>query len=136
MYRKNPRSAQPLLLTDVSSLPSKLLKRLHSSWAATFREEVFRRIDEDAFAVLYSEKGSRPNTPVNVLVGLEILKEGRHWSDEELYDRFCFDLQVRYALGCEVFGEDDFCLRTLYNFRRRVVDHALSSGKNLFASSV
>jgi hypothetical protein len=134
MYRKNPRSAQPLLLTDVNSLPSKLMKRLHSSWATTFREEVFRRIEEDAFAVLYSEKGSRPNTPVNVLVGLEILKEGRHWSDEELYDHFCFDLQVRYALGCDVFGEDDFCLRTLYNFRRRVVDHALSSGQNLFAT--
>jgi len=134
MYRKNPRSAQPLLLTDVNSLPSKLMKGLHSSWATTFREEVLRRIDEDAFAVLYSEKGSRPNTPVNVLVGLEILKEGRHWSDEELYDHFCFDLQVRYALGCEVFGEEDFCLRTLYNFRRRVVDHALGTGKNLFAT--
>jgi Transposase DDE domain len=134
MYRKNTRSAQPLLLSDVNSLPSKLVKRLHRSWAATFREEVFQRIDEDPFAVLYSEKGSRPNTPVNVLVGLEILKEGRHWSDEELYDHFCFDLQVRYALGCDVFGEEDFCLRTLYNFRRRVVDHALSTGKNLFAT--
>ncbi|MBM4431744.1 MAG: transposase [Chloroflexi bacterium] len=134
MYRKNPRSAQPLLLTDVNSLPAKLMKRLHSSWATTFREEVFQRIDEDAFAVLYSEKGSRPNTPVNVLVGLEILKEGRHWSDEELYDHFCFDLQVRYALGCDVFGEEELCLRTLYNFRRRVVDQALSSGENLFAT--
>ncbi len=62
---------------------------------------MFRRIDEDTFAVLYSEKGSRPNTPVNVLVGLEILKEGRHWSDEELYNHLSFDMQVRYALGCE-----------------------------------
>ena len=134
MYRKNTRSAQPLLLSDVNSLPSKLVKRLHRSWAATFREEVFQRIGEDGFAVLYSEKGSRPNTPVNILVGLEILKEGRHWSDEELYDHFCFDLQVRYALGCDVFGEGDFCLRTLYNFRQRVVDHALSTGENLFAT--
>ncbi len=51
-----------------------------------------------------------------------------------MYDHFCFDLQVRYALGCDVFGENDFCLRTLYNFRRRVVDQALSSGKNLLAT--
>jgi hypothetical protein len=134
MYRKNPRSTQPLLLSDINSLPSKLVKRLQRSWAATFREEVFQRIEEDAFALLYSDEGSRPNTPVNILVGLEILKEGRHWSDEELYDHFCFDLQVRYALGCDAFGEDDFCLRTLYNFRRRVADHALSSGNNLFAT--
>lgn len=134
MYRKNPRSTQPLLLSDVHGLPPKLLRRLQRSWATTFREEVFQRIDEDAFAVLYSDKGSRPNTPVNVLVGLEILKAGRLWSDEELYDHFCFDLQVRYALGCDMWGEGDFCLRTLYHFRQRVAEHALDSGQNLFAA--
>ena len=36
---------------------------------------------------------------MNVLVGLETLKAGYGWSDEELYDHFVFDLQVRYALG-------------------------------------
>ncbi len=133
MFRKNPRTDQPLLLSDVNGLPPRLLERLQRSWAATFREEVFRRIDEDAFAGLYSTEGSRPNTPVNVLVGLEILKNGRGWSDEELYEHFSFDLQVRHAVGCDVFGEADFSLRTLYYFRHRIVEYALQTGQNPLA---
>lgn len=133
MFRKNPHTAQPLLVSDVNSLPPRLLTRLQDSWAATFRSEVFLRIDEDVFAGLYSANGSRPNTPVNVLVALEILKAGHHWSDEELYDHFSFDLQVRYAIGCDVFGAADFSLRTLYYFRQRLAEHALQSGENLMA---
>jgi hypothetical protein len=131
MYRKNRRAQQPLLLSDVNELPERSQKRLKESWAGTFREEVFQRIDEDRFAVLYSEKVSRPNVPVNVLLGLEILKDGRGWTDEELYEHFSFDLQVRYAVGCDVFGEDEFELRTLYNFRQRLTEHTLKTGENL-----
>jgi len=69
---------------------------------------------------------------VNVLVGLEILKAMRGWSDEELYEHFLFDLQVRYAVGCDKFGEGDFDLRTLYYFRRRLSEYAMKSGENLF----
>ena len=131
MYRKNKRSQQPLLLSDVNDLPERSLKRLKESWAATFREEVFLRIDEDRFAVLYSEKASRPNVAVNVLLGLEILKGGQNWTDEELYERFLYDLQVRYAVGCDNFGEEDFSLRSLYYFRQRIVEYALRTGQNL-----
>lgn len=132
MYKKNPRSQQPLLLSDVNDLPARSLKYLKNSWADTFRREVFLRIPEDRFKVLYDPDPSRPNVPVNVLIGLDILKEGRGWSDEELYEHFLFDLQVRYALGCDTFSEGDFDLRTLYYFRRRVSQHALQSGENLF----
>lgn len=134
MYRQNPRSNQPLLLSDVNGLPPRLRERLQRSWAATFREEVFLRIDEAAFGVLYSAKDSRPNTPVNVLIGLEILKAGHQWSDEELHEHFSFDLQVRYAVGCDGFGDGDFSLRTLYYFRQRVVEHALRTGQNLLTT--
>lgn len=108
MYRKNRRSQQPMLLSDVNDLPERSQKRLMKSWAGTFREEVFLRIDEDRFAGLYSEKASRPNIPVNVLLGLEILKGGRNWTDEEVHEHFSFDLQVRYAVGCDRFGEEEF----------------------------
>jgi hypothetical protein len=134
MYRKNPRSSQPLLLSDVNGLPPRLRERLQRSWAATFREEVFLRIDEDAFAELYSTKDSRPNTPVNVLVGLEILKAGHQWSDEELHEHFTFDLQVRYAVGCDRLGDGDFSLRTLYYFRQRLVEHARRTGQNMLTT--
>jgi hypothetical protein len=60
---------------------------------------------------------SRHNVPVNVLVGLEYLKAGFGWSDEEMYEAFLYNLQVRYALGYDEFGKGYFDLRTLYYFR-------------------
>jgi len=90
------------------------------------------RIDESRFAVLYSDEASRPNIPINVLVGLEILKSGFGWSDEEMYDHFCFDLQVRRALGYRDLGEGHFELRTVYNFRDRLTEHMQGTGENLF----
>ena len=99
MFRENKQHLQMQMLTTVESLPEAQAERLDESWAGVFYRECFSRIDERPFAVLYSPRDSRPNIPVNVLVGLEALKAGFGWSDEEMYDAFCFDLQVRYALG-------------------------------------
>jgi hypothetical protein len=115
-----------------NSLPKKIRKRLEASWAGTFYDQVFVRIDESRFAVLYADEPSRPNIPVNVLVGLEILKSGFGWSDEEMYDHFCYDVQVRYALGCRDLGEGHFELRTMYNFRLRLTKYMQETGENLF----
>jgi hypothetical protein len=133
MFRKNKRSIQPLLISHVSQLPDRSKKILENSWATTFRTQVFGRICEDRFAVLYAQVPSRPNVAVNVLLGLEILKAGRGWSDEELYEHFLFDVQVRYALGCDNFGEGDFDLRTLYYFRQALSEYVLKTGINLVA---
>ena len=132
MYKKNQRTQQPLLISDINNLPERTLKYLRSSWADTFRREVFQRIPEERFRTLYDNGPSRPNVPVNVLVGLEIIKQGKGWSDEELYEHFLLDLQVRYAVGCDNLGEGDFDLRTLYYFRKRLSEHALETGENLF----
>lgn len=131
MYRKNQRTQQPLLVSHVNELPERTLRVLKNSWAETFRNEVFCRIREDRFAVLYSDCPSRPNVPVNILVGLEIIKGLRGWSDEELYEHFVLDVQVRYALSCDNFGEGDFDLRTVYNFRRALSEYSLKSGESL-----
>ena len=50
-------------------------KRLANSWAEDFYRDFFSRIDEDTFAGLYVDHPSRPNVPVNWLVGLETLDE-------------------------------------------------------------
>lgn len=131
MYRKNEKHRQKPLFSSLNDLPPKEQKRLSNSWAGTFYEECFSRIDEDAFAVLYSEEASRPNIPVNVLVSLEIMKAGFGWSDEELESALHFDLQVRYALGYRQLDEGHFELRTVYNFRRRVAEYMQQEGKNL-----
>jgi len=131
MYRKNESHRQKPLFSSLNDLPVKEQQRLAGSWAGTFYEECFSRLDEDAFAVLYSEEASRPNIAVNVLVSLEIMKSGFGWSDAELESALHFDLQVRYALGYRNLDEGHFELRTVYNFRRRLSEHMQQSGENL-----
>jgi len=131
MFRKNTKHQQPALISAASELPEKQRKRLENSWAGTFYKELFSRIDEASFAVLYSEKDSRPNVPVNVLVGLEALKAGFGWSDQELYENYCFSLQVRYALGYDRLGDGDFEIRSLYYFRERLSKYNAKEGINL-----
>lgn len=133
MFQPNDAHSQRSLFEGANLLPEKLRQRLETSWAGTFYREVFCRIDETLFAVLYSEKASRPNTPVNVLVALEILKSGFGWSDRELYEQLCFNLQVRYAVGLRELTAPVFELRTLYNFRQRLRAHAEETGTNLMA---
>jgi len=133
MFKKNKAHMQPRLLSAVSQLSEKHRQRLENSWASVFYREVFCRIDEEIFSVLYADLPSRPNVAVNVLVGFEILKAGFGWSDEEGYDEFTYNLQVRYALGYGELGEGDFDLRTLYYFRERLNRYMQESGVNLLA---
>ena len=135
MYKPNKKHLQPLLISNVNDLPEKHRQRLEASWAGVFYREYFCRLKEEPFAVLYADIPSRPNTPVNVLVGLETLKAGFGWSDEELYDHYVFDVQVRFALGYRDLKEGDFELRTLYNFRRRLGQYNQEHGVNLVAQA-
>jgi hypothetical protein len=131
MFKKNHRHLQLPLTSHVDELPEKLRKRLENSWAGVFYREFFCRLNEAPFDVLYVDFPSRPNVPVNVLVGLEYLKAGNGWTDEEMYDAYCYDVQVRYALGYRQLGEGDFDLRTLYYFRERLSRQMQETGINL-----
>jgi hypothetical protein len=131
MYKKNKTHQQPALISAIQDLPEKQRERLAGSWAGTFYREFFCRIDEDKFSVLYSDRPSRPNIPVNVLVGLEAIKAGFGWSDEELYEAFLYNLQVRYALGYDRLGDGEFEIRSLYYFRQRLSEYNLQQGINL-----
>ena len=59
-------------------------KALEKSWAKIFADEIFPAIDEGRFSVVYSDKASRPNTPVNVIIGALIIKELFDYSEELL----------------------------------------------------
>lgn len=132
MFMPNEGHRQTGMFDTINELPGKQLERLEMSWAGTFYKEVFMRIAEDLFAELYSEKPSRPNMAINILVGLEILKYGYGWTDHEMHDNFTYNVQVRYALGCRDLGSGHFELRTMYNFRRRLVEYQQETGVNLF----
>jgi hypothetical protein len=131
MYKDNKHHLQPVLICSVNELPEEQREYLNSSWSGVFYREFFCRLDEDPFAVLYADLPSRPNFPVNVLVGLEYLKAGFGWSDKEMYEAFLYNMQVRYALGYDEFGKGYFDLRTLYYFRERLSRHMQETGINL-----
>lgn len=131
MYRPNTAHLQIALFSSVNELPKKQQKELEEGWAGTFYRELFCRIEEEPFGVLYSQEASRPNIAVNVLVGAEVLKAGFGWSDAELEDALHYDVQVRYALGYRDLSEGHFELRTVYNFRRRLSEHMQKEGVNL-----
>lgn len=132
MFRKNDQHLQKPLFSGLNELTEKLRERLELSWAGTFYQDIFVRIDEAIYAPLYADEPSRPNIPVNVLVGLEMMKDGNGWSDEEMYEHYCYNIQVRYALGLRNLDEGYFDLRTVYNFRQRLSQYMQRTGENLF----
>lgn len=63
-FRKNDN--QQISFNDSTfGLTERERKALDHSWAKVFADDVFPYIDEDRFSVLYSDKASRPNTPVS-----------------------------------------------------------------------
>ena len=74
MFCRN-NSQQISMLNAINELIKYLKQLIKKSWAHDFQEHVFSAINEDRFSVLYSDNyASRPNTPVNVIVGLLIIK--------------------------------------------------------------
>jgi len=131
MFKEHDHHHQPILICSVNELPEEKRDYLYSSWAWVFYQEFFCRLDEKPFAVLYSNIPSRPNVPVNVLVGLEYLKAGNGWTDQEMYEAFLYNMQVRFALGYDEFVKGDFELRTMYYFRERLSRYMQETGINL-----
>lgn len=77
---------QLTVLDSTFNLTEREKRMLEKSWANTFADKVFPAIDENIFSVLYSKKASRPNTPVNVIVGALIFKEALNVTDDEIVE--------------------------------------------------
>ncbi len=127
MFRRNENHRQLELFNSATFMDERIRSRLETSWAPIFYEHVFCKIDEEPFAVLYSENRGRPNFPVNTLIALEIIKHFRDYTDEELIEEFFFNLQIKWALGIRDIGECLIAERTLYEFRERLYTHALEN---------
>jgi len=132
MFQENLKHLQRGLLNTVAMLPKHIKDLLQKSWAEVFYKRIFCQIDERKFSVLFSRKKSRPNFPINIYVGLEILKQLFNWSDEEMISNFHLNFQVCYALGIENFGEITLAPRTIYYNRKRIIDYEEKNGVNLF----
>ena len=88
--------AQQISINDsFIKLTAREKKVLENSWAHIFANEIFPAIDEERFSVLYSDKASRPNTPVNVIIGALIIKELFDYSDDEIVENLMLDLHLQ-----------------------------------------
>lgn len=132
MFRPGKKDIQKSLFDQDQAFPNHIIELLKKSWAEDFYRLILTQINEERFSVLYSDKASRPNKPVNVLVSLLILKQQNLLSDEELIGSLYFDYRFQYALGLESDTDRErLCVNTLSNFRCRLVEHETQTGESL-----
>lgn len=125
------------MLDKVNDLPKYLKNLLKKSWAETFRDKIFDKINEDRFSVLYSDNpATRPNSPVNIIIGLMLLKELFQNNDEELIGELHFNLKYQYALQTTNLDKQPVSINTLTNFRRRLYEYYEASGIDLLQQEV
>jgi hypothetical protein len=136
MYKRNPPEKQLNIVDPYLHFPKYIREALHNSWAEPFFSSVFSQINEDRFAVLYSKNYSRPNAPVNLIIGLLILKELNGWTDEDTIAALYFDYRVQYALGISDFDRERICINTLGNFRSRLYEYAEAQGRDLLGEEI
>lgn len=134
-FRAN--DCQKLSLNDkLMNLTEREKKALDKSWAKIFADEIFPAIDEERFSGLYSHKTSRPNTPVNVIIGALIIKELFDYSDDEIAENLMLDLHLQYALHTTSYEEQPLSDKTLSRFRKRCYDYETLHGVDLYHDCV
>ncbi|HHY08203.1 MAG TPA: DDE transposase [Corynebacteriales bacterium] len=112
-------------------------KILKNSWAEEFSNIIFPLINEERFSVLYSSNpASRPNNPVNVYIGLLMLKDIFTLSDEEAIHSLYFDIRYQYALHTTSFEEQPVSKNTLTNFRSAVYKYNEQHGVDLIQEEI
>ncbi len=132
-----PNSHQQLSLYDsFKDLPKYLQEYLLNSWAHTFQEIIFPAIEEERFALLYSDKGSRPNTPVNIIISCLVIKELFNLTDERLIANVHLSMEYQYALRLTSEKRPPISKNTFSNFRERVTDYYKETGTDLIQQEV
>ncbi len=131
MFKPNEAHRQTSLFAFTVFLSAAKMEKLKNTPEFRFYKLIFCQIDENLFEVLYSDKKSRPNAPINSMVAALILKENNNWSYEELFAQIDFDLRTRSALGLFDLDGTPFCPATLFNFQNMVMAHFVLTGADL-----
>ena len=119
-FRLNDPNVQQTSVLDAATLMSDREKKfMDRSWAKYFADYIFPNIDEQVFAQLYSDVASRPNTPVNVIVGGLLLEQLTNQSDDDMMASMMFDLRYKVALHTTGMAEQPVSDRTFGRFRER-----------------
>ena len=128
-----PNNYQQVSLDDsFNNSSNRTRKFIANSWAESFSKIVFPAINEDRFSVLYSDNtASRPNNPINAVIGALILKEMHNLTDDELFGSIMCDIRYQYALHTTSFTDQPFSDRTFSRFRERLYRHMQETGEDL-----
>ena len=132
MFKTNDNHLRPTLFSPENTMKNTMKERLNGHWSGVFYQKIFKTIDESTFSPLYSSENGRPNFPVNILAGLEILKELHGLTDEQLYENYLFNYTYQRALGIENIEDYLFELRTLYYFRARLAEYEEEHEESLY----
>lgn len=131
MFKPHKKHESPSMFGLLNSLPEVVKTK---ALRYGFYQLVLSQIDEEEFSVLYSDKKSRPNTAVNILVSSMILMAYNKWSYEELFTQIQFNILTRIALGLDTIEEQPFSMATIFNFQNRLQKHFCETGENLLES--
>ena len=141
MFKLNPivlgkdgslANTQVSLFSPYNNLSPRYKRDLLKGWAGQFRILVMPNIDERPYSVLYSDFESRPNVPVNIILGALILKVFMGIAtDDDIRERACYDIAFRYALCCEHMEKAPFSDNVLTNFRKACMIYYIDTGIDL-----
>lgn len=131
MFKKNTKHLQKTMFGLQNTMPESLMQHAVKSEEYHFYNIVFCNIDEDIFSDLYSDKKSRPNSPINSMVAALLFQNRRSWTYDELFNNLRFNLLFKMAIGLDDLETIPFCQATLFNFQNRLNDHFVKTGENL-----
>ena len=112
------------------SFSEDFMEKVDGSWAGEFRRIIMKAIAEDKFSVLYSNKPSRCNYSVAILIGIMILAPFLQVSEDTILTMMTTDIYIMYALGIEP-GTKPPSKRTLIRFRARLIAARIYLGADL-----
>ena len=133
MFRKNEKHRQVGLFGYDYLLGSSYGAFKHTP-GYHFHHIIFKQLNEEIFAPLYSDKKSAPNSPINSMVSALLWQQLHNWTFEELERHLQFDVETRMAIGASAtFGDVPFSIRTLHLFKNRLAKYEIIHNTNLIA---
>lgn len=137
VFRKTNKQPQVTLFEELSGFlrEDQTKRRIYDDpayWHNQFRKQVYDRINEEPYRVLYSAQMGTPNVSVALLISMMILKELFIWSDAQLFEQAQFNMLVRSALGLFRITDPLPTPSTYYLFRKRLYDYEQATGIDLY----
>lgn len=132
MFKENKSVLQKKIFGISTHLSDEQNKKILNSKENYFFRLIVCSMNEKEFKPLFVDDYSRPNSPINILVGALVYKEMNNWTFKELCENLEFNILTKIALGLDDLQQIPFCYTTIFNFKNRVAKYNYETGTNLF----